>query len=43
MASEPAAQVVLCWHMHQPGYQDLQTGAFLFPWVYLHTINGSTS
>lgn len=38
MASEPAAQVVLCWHMHQPGYQDLQTGAFLFPWVYLHTI-----
>ncbi len=30
--------VVLCWHMHQPQYQDLVTGRFEFPWTYLHTI-----
>ena len=30
--------VVLCWHMHQPEYRDLQTGVFKLPWTYLHVI-----
>ncbi|MCL7944640.1 glycoside hydrolase family 57 protein [Marinobacter sp. ATCH36] len=38
MASDTKTPVVLCWHMHQPSYQDMRTGQFLFPWVYLHTI-----
>lgn len=38
MASDVRTPVVLCWHMHQPCYQDLSTGEFLFPWVYLHSI-----
>src|SRR5690606_34995707 len=31
-------KVVLCWHMHQPEYRDLDTGEFAFPWTYLHAI-----
>lgn len=31
-------KVVLCWHMHQPEYRNLQTGEFAFPWTYLHAI-----
>ncbi|MBW7469865.1 glycoside hydrolase family 57 protein [Marinobacter sp. M216] len=38
MDSDSRTPVVLFWHMHQPGYQDCQTGQFQFPWVYLHTI-----
>ncbi|SHK67874.1 Alpha-amylase/alpha-mannosidase, GH57 family [Marinobacter antarcticus] len=38
MVSDIRIPVVLCWHMHQPCYQDLSTGEFLFPWVYLHSI-----
>ncbi|GGE73552.1 glycoside hydrolase [Streptosporangium jomthongense] len=38
MDSELKTPVVLCWHMHQPSYQDSCTGEFLFPWVYLHGI-----
>lgn len=38
MASDNRTAVVFCWHMHQPGYRDLKTGTFLFPWVYLHTL-----
>lgn len=38
MVSDTKIPVVLCWHMHQPSYQDMRTGQFLFPWVYLHTI-----
>ena len=38
MASDTKTPVVLCWHMHQPSYQDMRTNQFLFPWVYLHTI-----
>lgn len=38
MASDSRTPVVLCWHMHQPDYQDQSTGEFLFPWVYLHCI-----
>jgi len=30
--------VVLCWHMHQPEYRDLRTGAIHLPWTYLHAI-----
>ncbi|MGX1199573.1 glycoside hydrolase [Marinobacter sp. MBR-105] len=38
MASDNRTPVVLCWHMHQPDYQDHGNGQFLFPWVYLHCI-----
>ena len=31
-------RVVLCWHMHQPQYQDLIGGEHLEPWTYLHGI-----
>ncbi len=31
-------KVVLCWHMHQPQYQDLISGEYLLPWTYLHAI-----
>ncbi|PPD05654.1 MAG: glycoside hydrolase [Methylobacter sp.] len=31
-------KLVLCWHMHQPEYRDLQSGEFKQPWVYLHVI-----
>ena len=30
--------VVLCWHMHQPQYQDQVTKHFALPWTYLHAI-----
>lgn len=30
--------IVLCWHMHQPEYRNLQTGEYLLPWTYLHAI-----
>jgi alpha-amylase/alpha-mannosidase (GH57 family) len=32
------ADVVLCWHMHQPDYRDHSTGEFTQPWVYLHAL-----
>lgn len=31
-------QLVLCWHMHQPEYRDMQNGEFILPWTYLHVI-----
>ena len=31
-------KVVLCWHMHQPEYRDLNTGEFALPWTYLHAL-----
>jgi alpha-amylase/alpha-mannosidase (GH57 family) len=31
-------KLVLCWHMHQPEYRDLQSGTFNLPWTYLHVI-----
>jgi alpha-amylase/alpha-mannosidase (GH57 family) len=31
-------KLVLCWHMHQPEYRDLQSGEFILPWTYLHVI-----
>ncbi len=29
---------VLCWHMHQPWYQEGIDGDYKLPWVYLHAI-----
>ncbi len=31
-------KVALCWHMHQPEYRNMGTGAFQLPWTYLHAI-----
>jgi len=31
-------RLVLCWHMHQPEYRDMQSGEFKLPWTYLHVI-----
>ena len=30
--------LVLCWHMHQPYYQEGLNGKYHLPWVYLHGI-----
>jgi len=38
MSDKPKLKLVLCWHMHQPEYRDLQTGEFKLPWTYLHVI-----
>jgi alpha-amylase/alpha-mannosidase (GH57 family) len=35
---KPAVNVVLCWHMHQPQYQDQFTRRVHLPWTYLHAI-----
>lgn len=29
-------RLALLWHMHQPPYQEAETGEFLMPWVRLH-------
>lgn len=29
-------RVAMLWHMHQPFYQDLETGEHILPWVRLH-------
>lgn len=31
-------KVVLCWHMHQPQYQERPGGEYQLPWTYLHAI-----
>jgi alpha-amylase/alpha-mannosidase (GH57 family) len=33
-----ALNFVLCWHMHQPWYQQGVDGDYKLPWVYLHAI-----
>ena len=38
MSADPKLTVVLCWHMHQPQYQDLISGQYQLPWTYLHGI-----
>jgi len=38
MLDKKKLKLVLCWHMHQPEYRDLQTGEFILPWTYLHVI-----
>jgi alpha-amylase/alpha-mannosidase (GH57 family) len=35
---KPKLKLVLCWHMHQPEYRDLQSQTFNLPWTYLHVI-----
>jgi len=30
--------VVICWHMHQPSYNDRLSGEYFLPWTYLHAI-----
>jgi len=35
---KPKVNVVLCWHMHQPQYQDQFTHRVHLPWTYLHAI-----
>ncbi|MGR9114297.1 MAG: glycoside hydrolase [Gammaproteobacteria bacterium] len=36
--SDNKLKLVLCWHMHQPEYRDLQTGEYQLPWTYLHVV-----
>ena len=31
-------KVVLCWHMHQPQYQEPLSGQYELPWTYLHVL-----
>ncbi|MDO9270259.1 MAG: glycoside hydrolase family 57 protein [Methylobacter sp.] len=38
MSDKKKLKLVLCWHMHQPEYRDLQSGEFKLPWTYLHVI-----
>ncbi|MCB1704986.1 MAG: glycoside hydrolase [Halioglobus sp.] len=38
MSDRQPMSVVLMWHMHQPEYRDLRTGAVHLPWTYLHAI-----
>ncbi|WP_127477694.1 glycoside hydrolase family 57 protein [Sulfurivermis fontis] len=38
MSANPRLKVVLCWHMHQPQYFDLESGQYQLPWTYLHAI-----
>ncbi|WP_331712255.1 glycoside hydrolase family 57 protein [Acidihalobacter aeolianus] len=35
-------QLVLCWHMHQPEYRDLNSGQYQLPWTYLHALKDYT-
>lgn len=36
MSDNSRLRVVLCWHMHQPQYFDLESGQYQLPWTYLH-------
>ena len=38
MSAERPLRVVLCWHMHQPQYQDPVSENYQLPWTYLHAI-----
>lgn len=38
MRENKKLKLVLCWHMHQPEYRDLQTNEYKLPWTYLHVI-----
>jgi len=38
MDTDKAINFVLCWHMHQPWYQQGIDGDYKLPWVYLHAI-----
>src|ERR1035438_4183335 len=34
----PKIWLLLLWHMHQPFYKDMVTGAYRLPWVRLHAL-----
>jgi alpha-amylase/alpha-mannosidase (GH57 family) len=36
MSADRRLKIVLCWHMHQPQYQNMISGEYLQPWTYLH-------
>jgi alpha-amylase/alpha-mannosidase (GH57 family) len=36
------ADIAFLWHMHQPDYRHPDSGEFLLPWVFLHTIKDYT-
>ncbi len=38
MSHSTRVNFVLCWHMHQPWYQQGINGDYQLPWVYLHAI-----
>lgn len=38
MSASDKLKVVLCWHMHQPQYQDQLSAEYLLPWTYLHAV-----
>ena len=38
MPDKPKLNVVICWHMHQPSYNDRLSGEYCLPWTYLHAI-----
>lgn len=36
------ADIAFLWHMHQPDYRHPDSGEFLLPWVFLHSIKDYT-
>ncbi|MCL5668409.1 MAG: glycoside hydrolase, partial [Gammaproteobacteria bacterium] len=42
MSDKPRLNLVLCWHMHQPQYRDMESGEYHLPWTYLHAIKDYT-
>jgi len=38
MSENKKLKLVLCWHMHQPEYRDLNSGEYQLPWTYLHVM-----
>lgn len=38
MVDKSKLNVVICWHMHQPSYNDRVSGEYYLPWTYLHAI-----
>ncbi len=42
MTKSTQVNFVLCWHMHQPWYQQGIEGEYKLPWVYLHALKDYT-
>ncbi|MGD8642468.1 MAG: glycoside hydrolase, partial [Gammaproteobacteria bacterium] len=38
MSESNKLNVVICWHMHQPVYNNRLSGDYYLPWTYLHAI-----
>ena len=36
------ADLAFLWHMHQPDYRHPDSGEFLLPWVFLHSVKDYT-